>query len=52
MKVHVPPRECRAFVRYLPNFPKRIAFQHNNRVLRGGVAQAKFNEVIPELTDS
>jgi hypothetical protein len=52
MKVHVPPRKCGAFFRYPTNFPKRIAFQHNNGVLGGGVAQAKFNEMIPELTDS
>jgi hypothetical protein len=52
MKVHVPPRKGSAFVGYLTNFPKRIAFKHNNRVLSGGVAQAKFNKMIPELTDS
>src|SRR5271163_388425 len=52
MKVHVPPRKSRAFFMYPTNFLKRIAFQHNNRALRGGVAQGTFNEMIPELTDS
>lgn len=48
MKIQIPPWERSAFLRHLANFPKGIAFEHNDRVLGRGMAQAELQKMVPE----
>lgn len=50
MKIQSSPRKRRALIRHLADFPKTIAFEHDNRVLGRRVGEAKFDEVFPQLT--
>lgn len=44
-------RERRALVRHLTDFPKTIAFEHNDRVLGRRVAQTELEKMLPELAN-